>query len=46
MRVTPEGFGELAARAGRVCERRALILEGGYNLDTLPGLVRPVVEAL
>ena len=46
MRVTQEGFGELAARAGRLCERRALILEGGYNLDTLPGLVRPVVEAL
>jgi acetoin utilization deacetylase AcuC-like enzyme len=46
MRVTPQGFGELAARAGRLCERRALILEGGYNLDTLPGLVRPVVEAL
>jgi acetoin utilization deacetylase AcuC-like enzyme len=46
MRVTPEGFGELAARTGRLCERRALILEGGYNLKTLPGLVRPVVEAL
>jgi acetoin utilization deacetylase AcuC-like enzyme len=46
MRVTPQGFGELATRAGRLCERRALILEGGYNLDTLPGLVRPVVEAL
>ena len=46
MRVTPQGFGELAARAGRLCERRALILEGGYNLNTLPGLVRPVVEAL
>jgi acetoin utilization deacetylase AcuC-like enzyme len=46
MRVTPEGFRELAVRAGRLCGRRALILEGGYNLDTLPGLVRPVVEAL
>jgi acetoin utilization deacetylase AcuC-like enzyme len=46
MRMTPQGFGELAARAGRLCERRALILEGGYNLETLPGLVRPVVEAL
>jgi acetoin utilization deacetylase AcuC-like enzyme len=46
MRVTPQGFGELATRAGRLCERRALILEGGYNLETLPGLVRPVVEAL
>ena len=46
MRVTPEGFRDLAERTGRLCERRALILEGGYNLDTLPGLVRPVVEAL
>jgi acetoin utilization deacetylase AcuC-like enzyme len=46
MRVTPDGFRELAVRAGRLCRRRALILEGGYNLDTLPGLVRPVVEAL
>ena len=46
MRVTPGGFRELAVRAGRLCERRALILEGGYNLDTLPGLLRPVVEAL
>ena len=46
MRVTPEGFRELAVRAGRLCERRALILEGGYNLETLPALVRPVVEAL
>jgi acetoin utilization deacetylase AcuC-like enzyme len=46
MRVSAEGFGELARRAGRLCERRALILEGGYNLETLPGLVRPVVEAL
>ena len=45
MRVTPDGFRELAVRAGRLCARRALILEGGYNLDTLPGLVRPVVEA-
>jgi acetoin utilization deacetylase AcuC-like enzyme len=46
MYVTPDGFRELAVRAGRLCARRALILEGGYNLDTLPGLVRPVVEAL
>jgi acetoin utilization deacetylase AcuC-like enzyme len=46
MGVSAEGFGALARRAGTLCERRALILEGGYNLDTLPGLVRPVVEAL
>ena len=46
MRVSAEGFGELARRAGTLCERRAFILEGGYNLETLPGLLRPVVEAL
>jgi acetoin utilization deacetylase AcuC-like enzyme len=46
MHVTSDGFRELAVRTGRLCARRALILEGGYNLDTLPGLVRPVVEAL
>jgi acetoin utilization deacetylase AcuC-like enzyme len=46
MRVSGDCFGELARRAGTLCERRAFILEGGYNLETLPGLVRPVVEAV
>ena len=46
MRLTPDGFGELARRAGRLCERRAFLLEGGYNLGTLPGLVGAVREAL
>ena len=46
MLVTADGFRELAARAGRVCERLALVLEGGYNTEILPGLVRSVLEAL
>jgi len=45
MKVTPEGFRELTRRAGTLCERRAFVLEGGYNLETLPGLVAAVVEA-
>jgi len=44
MRVSEDGFAELARRAGTLCERRALILEGGYNLRTLPGLVRATLE--
>jgi acetoin utilization deacetylase AcuC-like enzyme len=46
MLVTEDGFRELAVRAGRVCERLALVLEGGYNTEILPGLVRSVLEAL
>jgi acetoin utilization deacetylase AcuC-like enzyme len=45
MSVSEEGFGELARRAGSLCERRSFVLEGGYNLATLPGLVAAVVEA-
>jgi acetoin utilization deacetylase AcuC-like enzyme len=44
MNVTADGFRELARRTGTLCERRAFILEGGYNLETLPGLVAAVVE--
>jgi acetoin utilization deacetylase AcuC-like enzyme len=46
MRVSEEGFRELARRAGRLCERRALVLEGGYNLETLPGFVRATLEEI
>jgi acetoin utilization deacetylase AcuC-like enzyme len=45
MKVTPDGFRELTRRAGTLCKRRAFVLEGGYNLETLPGLVAAVVEA-
>jgi acetoin utilization deacetylase AcuC-like enzyme len=45
MRVTEEGFAELARRARGLCDRVALVLEGGYTLETLPGFVRAVAEA-
>jgi len=46
MRLTEEGFRELARRAGSACDRLALVLEGGYNTITLPGLVGSALEAL
>ena len=46
MRLTEDGFRELARGAGSVCDRLALVLEGGYNTTTLPGLVGSVLEAL
>jgi acetoin utilization deacetylase AcuC-like enzyme len=45
MSVSEKGFSELARRAGSLCERWSFVLEGGYNLATLPGLVAAVVEA-
>jgi acetoin utilization deacetylase AcuC-like enzyme len=39
MRVTEEGFTQLARRCAGFARRFAAVLEGGYNLDTLPGLV-------
>ena len=44
MRVTEEGFAELARRTRGLCDRVALVLEGGYTLETLPGFVRAVAE--
>jgi acetoin utilization deacetylase AcuC-like enzyme len=46
MEVTEAGFRELARRTGSVCDRLALVLEGGYNISTLPGLVRSVLETV
>jgi acetoin utilization deacetylase AcuC-like enzyme len=46
MRITAGGFAELARRAGSACDRLALVLEGGYNTITLPGLVGSVHEVL
>jgi acetoin utilization deacetylase AcuC-like enzyme len=46
MRVSEQGFAELARRAKGLCERVALVLEGGYTLETLPGFVRAVEIAL
>ncbi len=44
MRVTADGFRELARRATSLAPRVAAVLEGGYNLDTLPGLVGAALE--
>jgi acetoin utilization deacetylase AcuC-like enzyme len=39
MRVTADGFRELAGRCAELAPRTAAVLEGGYNLGTLPDLV-------
>ena len=44
MRVTDDGFRELARRCRRLGGRTAAVLEGGYNLVTLPALVAAAVE--
>jgi acetoin utilization deacetylase AcuC-like enzyme len=44
MRVTEDGFRELSRRCATLAPRFAAILEGGYNLATLPGLVRASLE--
>jgi acetoin utilization deacetylase AcuC-like enzyme len=40
MRLTENGFRELAARSAALGPRVAAVLEGGYNLETLPGCVK------
>jgi len=42
--VTEAGFAELSRRTKGLCDRVALVLEGGYTLETLPGFVRTVAE--
>jgi acetoin utilization deacetylase AcuC-like enzyme len=44
MELTREGFRDLAARCARLGPRVAAVLEGGYNLETLPGLVEAAWE--
>jgi acetoin utilization deacetylase AcuC-like enzyme len=44
MEVTADGFQELARRTGRLAPRVAAVLEGGYNLRTLPDLVAAALE--
>jgi acetoin utilization deacetylase AcuC-like enzyme len=46
MRLTEEGFRELAARARGVAPRVAAVLEGGYNLATIAGLVAAARDGL
>jgi acetoin utilization deacetylase AcuC-like enzyme len=44
MRVTEDGFRELARRCAGLAPRVAAVLEGGYELETLPGLVQAALE--
>jgi acetoin utilization deacetylase AcuC-like enzyme len=44
MEVTADGFRELARRSARLAPRVAAVLEGGYNLRTLPDLVEAALE--
>ena len=44
MRVTEAGFRELARRSAASGPRVAAVLEGGYNLETLPTLVGAALE--
>ena len=44
MAMTADGFGELARRCAALAPRVAAVLEGGYNLETLPGLVEAALE--
>ena len=43
MEVTSDGFRELARRCASLAPRLGVVLEGGYNLDTLPGLVEAAI---
>ena len=44
MNVTADGFREMARRCASSGPRVAAILEGGYNVDTLPALVEAALE--
>ena len=44
MAVSDDGFRELAQRCAALAPRVAAVLEGGYNLETLPGLVEAALE--
>jgi acetoin utilization deacetylase AcuC-like enzyme len=44
MRVGEDGFRELARRCRALSDRVAAVLEGGYDLQTLPGLVDAALD--
>ena len=44
MELTGLGFRELARRCRGLAPRLAAVLEGGYNLETLPGLVAAALD--
>ena len=44
IRLTEDGFRELCRRCAALAPRVAAVLEGGYNISTLPGLVEAALE--
>jgi len=44
MEVTEDGFRELSQRCAGLAPRLGAVLEGGYNLETLPGLVGAALD--
>ena len=44
MHVTDDGFRELARKCAALGPRVAAVLEGGYNLESLPGLVAAALD--
>jgi acetoin utilization deacetylase AcuC-like enzyme len=44
MLVSADGFRELARRSAALAPKVAAVLEGGYNVETLPGLVAAALE--
>jgi acetoin utilization deacetylase AcuC-like enzyme len=44
MRLTADGFRELSRRCAAMAPRVAAVLEGGYRLETLPGLVQAALD--
>jgi acetoin utilization deacetylase AcuC-like enzyme len=44
MEVSADGFRELGRRCASLAPRTAAVLEGGYNLHTLPDLVEAALE--
>ncbi len=44
MRLTEDGFRALARRSAALGPRVAAVLEGGYNLETLPGCVAAALD--
>jgi acetoin utilization deacetylase AcuC-like enzyme len=44
MAMTVDGYRELASRCASLAPRIAAVLEGGYNLETLPALVESALD--
>jgi acetoin utilization deacetylase AcuC-like enzyme len=44
MRVSENGFRELSRRCTAMAPRVAAVLEGGYEIETLPGLVQAALD--